>query len=311
MEIKTLEQKILEKLVLESIIEQRRARRWKIFFRFTWLIIIALILIIAFADRSDVGSGGKQVAVINLDGAISQENKTYDTISKGLQDAMENKDVIAVVIKANSPGGSPVYSNMLYDEIKRLRAKYPKKPIDVVVEEVCASGCYYIAAAANNIYANQASIVGSIGVIYTGFGLTGLIDKIGVDNRLLISGRDKAMGYPFTPVNAEQQKMQQQMLDEIHQQFITAVKDGRGKRLANESGVFTGRYWIGQDAKTLGLIDGYQTVDSLARDVYKTDNIVDYTPDSDPMEKIAKKFGVEIVDGAKQAINSAEFASFK
>ncbi len=310
MEIKTFEQKIIEKLVLESIKEQRLARRWKIFFRIIWLIIIGAILFLAFAGNSDIKSG-KQVAVINLNGVINQDNNTYDTVSRGLNSAMKNKDVVAVVIRANSPGGSPVYSNMIYDEIKRLRAKYPKKPIDVVVEEVCASGCYYLAAAANNIYANPASIVGSIGVIYAGFGMTGLINKLGIDNRLLVAGQNKAMGYPFVPVNLEQQKMQQIMLNEIHQQFILAVKEGRGNRLSTESSIFSGRYWIGQEAKNLGLIDGYQTVDSLARDVYKTDNVVDYTPNSDPMEKIAKKFGVELVDGAKQAVSNTEFASFR
>ena len=223
---------------------------------------------------------------------------------------MENKDTIGVIIRANSPGGSPVYSNMAYNEILRLKKLHPKKPVDVVIEEVCASGCYYIAAAADKIYANPSSIVGSIGVIYTGFGLNNLMDKIGVDSRLIISGKNKAMGYPFIPANKEQNNMQQQMLDKIHTQFIQAVKNGRGNRLSNDPDLFSGRYWIGEEAKGLGLIDGFASVDSLARDQFKTDNIVDYTPDSDPVERIAKKLGVSFIDSAKQTLELGQFGKF-
>lgn len=298
-----LEQKVLETLVLESIKEQRRARRWKIFFRIIWLIIIATGIFFLCNGKEKVEKkSGKQIAVVSLHGVINDENKTYENLSKGLEDALKDKDTIAVIIRANSPGGSPVYSNMAYNEILRLRKKYPNKPIDVVVEEVCASGCYYIASAADKIYANPSSIVGSIGVIYTGFGLTGLMDKIGVDSRLVISGRNKAMGYPFIPPNKEQESMQQAMMDQIHQQFITAVKNGRGKRLSDDPDLFSGRYWIGEDSVKLGLIDGFQSVDGLARDQYKSENIVDFTPEQDPLDKISKKLGVGLVDSAKQAV---------
>lgn len=311
MDTKNLEQQVLEKLVLETIKEQRSSRRWKIFFRLIWLVIIAGIVYAAMGGRENPSSKeGKVVAVINLRGAINEENKTYQILHEGLTDALKDKDVIAVIIRANSPGGSPVYSNMAYDEILRLRKLYPKKPVNVVVEEVCASGCYYIASAADKIYANPSSIVGSIGVIYTGFGLTGMIDKLGIDSRLLISGKNKAMGYPLIPENKEQTAMQQQMLDQVHQQFITAVKNGRGSRMSNDPDLFSGRYWIGEDAKKLGLIDGFATVDSLAREQYKSDNIVDYTPEQDPIDRISKKLGVGLADSAKQAVSTAMIGSF-
>lgn len=311
MDAKNLEQQVLEKLVLETIKEQRSSRRWKIFFRLVWLVIIAGVVYAAMGGKDKpLSKEGKVVAVINLRGAINEENKTYQILHEGLTDALKDKDVVAVIIRANSPGGSPVYSNMAYDEILRLRKLYPKKPIDVVVEEVCASGCYYIASAADKIYANPSSIVGSIGVIYTGFGLTGMIDKLGIDSRLLISGKNKAMGYPLVPENKEQTAMQQQMLDQVHEQFITAVKNGRGSRLNDDPDLFSGRYWIGEDAKKLGLIDGFATVDSLARDQYKSENIVDYTPEQDPIDRISKKLGVSLADSAKQAVSTATIGSF-
>jgi protease-4 len=303
MDMNKFEHSIIEKLVLETVKEQRRARRWKIFFRFMWLIIIAGGLLAIFGSKDSISKKeGKQIAVVKLTGVISDENKTYEHLRDGLQDALEDKKTVAVIIRANSPGGSPVYSNMAYNEILRLRKLYPNKPINVVVEEVCASGCYYIASAANKIYANPSSIVGSIGVIYTGFGLNGLMDKIGVDSRLIISGRNKAMGYPFIPANPEQNAMQQAMMDKIHDQFTNAVKAGRGSRLHDDPDLFSGRYWIGEDGLKLGLIDGFASVDSLARDEYKSDNLVDFTPEEDPMDRIAKKLGVSMVDGAKQAV---------
>jgi|SRR6185437_4125012 len=305
------EKSTLEKVLLETIKEQRRSRRWRVFFRLVWLVIIGIILFYVFNGKSKLSAEtGKHVAVINLNGVICDENKTYEAIVDGVTDALKDKDTLGVIIRANSPGGSPVYSNMIYNEILRLRKLYPKKPVDVVIEEVCASGCYYIAAAADKIYANPSSIVGSIGVIYTGFGLNSLMDKIGVDSRLIISGRNKAMGYPFIPQNPEQNSMQQQMLDKVHMQFINAVKDGRKGKLSNDPDLFSGRYWIGEDAKPLGLVDDFASVDSLARDQFKTDNLIDYTPDSDAIDRIAKKLGVGLVDSAKQELKLSQFGKF-
>lgn len=304
------EQDTIQKVLLETIKEQRRARRWRIFFR---LLILAVIIFGGYeifgssGDSLDESKTGPQVAVVDFKGVIDGDNKNYATVIEGVTKALKDKATVAVLIRANSPGGSPVYSDILNNELTRLRKLYPKKPIDFVVEEVCASGCYYAAAAADKIYASPASIVGSIGVIYTGFGATDALKKIGVDSRLLISGKNKAMGYPFVPENKDQTVMQQQMLDEVHQQFIDAVKRGRGKILANDPDLFSGRYWIGQDALKLGLIDGYGTVASIARDQFKSENIVDFTPAQDPLDKISKKLGVGLVDSAKQAVINSGF----
>jgi protease-4 len=307
-----LEKNVMQNVLMAAIKEQRSSRRWKIFFRFVWIIIIGTLLYIFTSEKDEFHSNKPIVGVVNLNGVINKDNETYETVDEGLRYALEDKNTVAVIIKANSPGGSPVYSDMLYNEILRLRKIYPKKPINVVVEEVCASGCYYIASAADKIYSSPASIVGSIGVIYTGFGLTGLMQKIGVDSRLLISGKNKAMGYPFVEEDKNQVAMQQEMLNEVHQQFINAVKVGRGSKLnLSNPDIFSGRYWVGEQAIKLGLIDGYSTVDKLSRDIYKTDNIVDFTPEQEPFYKIAKKFGVGLADSAKQTISDGDFGSFK
>lgn len=306
------DQSIIEKVLLETVKEQRCARRWRIFFRFIYLVIIIFGIYIFNQDRLGIDNYEKQVAVVDLTGIIDGDNQTYQTISDGLKAALENKNTVAVIIRANSPGGSPVYSNMLYDEILRLRKQYPKKPIDIVMEEMCASGCYYIASAATDIYANPSSIVGSIGVIYTGFGATELIKKLGIDSRLLISGKNKAMGYPFVPANKEQEQMQQQMLDQIHNQFIAAVEKGRGKRLKLDTpDLFSGRYWIGEDALKIGLIDGYASVDSLAKDKYKTDNVVDYSEKTDSLDKLAKRLGLQAATYIEHGLNLDGFNSFR
>lgn len=301
----TWEQQTIEKVLLETVKEQRRARRWRIFFRF---LVIAIVLIGIYSamggkeELEDNSKKGPEVAVVDFKGVISDDSQNYNTVIQGVTAALKDKKTVAVIIRANSPGGSPVYSDILNQEITRLRSVYPKKLIYVVVEEVCASGCYYAAVAANKIYANPSSIVGSIGVIYTGFGATEAMKKLGVDSRLVISGKNKAMGYPFVPENKDQTAMQQTMMDEIHQLFIDAVKAGRGKKLANDSDLFTGRYWIGKDAEKLGLIDGFGSVASVARTQFKSENLVDFTPSQDPIDKISKKLGVSMVDSAKQAV---------
>jgi protease-4 len=300
------EQETIQKVLLETIKEQRRARRWRVFFRLIVLVLIGWAVYANYgSDVEDSEKTGPQVAVVDFKGVIDGDNKNYATVIKGVTEALKDKKTVAVLIRANSPGGSPVYSDILNNELTRLRKLYPNKPIDFVVEEVCASGCYYAAAAADKIYAAPASIVGSIGVIYSGFGATEAIKKLGIDSRLLISGRNKAMGYPFLPENKEQTLMQQAMLDKIHQQFIDAVKRGRGTKLSNDPDLFSGRYWIGQDAQKLGLIDGFGTVDSIARDQFKSENVVDFTPSQDALDKISKKLGVGLVDSAKQSLMSS------
>lgn len=303
------EQQTIEKVLLETVKEQRRARRWRIFFRLVFIAIIGSAIF--FANMKDeVGDTdkGPQVAVINFVGVISDDTQNYKQVIDGLHKALKDKATVGVIIRANSPGGSPVYSDILNNEITRMRQLYPNKPIVFVIDEVCASGCYYAAAAAESVYANPSSIVGSIGVIYTGFGATDAMKKLGVDSRLLISGKNKAMGYPFVPENAQQTVMQQQMLDEIHQLFINAVKQGRGNKLMESNpDLFSGRYWIGQDAVKLGLIDGFGSVASVAREQFNSENLVDFTPAEDPLDKVAKKLGVSMVDSAKNAVIEKQF----
>ena len=303
------EQQTIEKVLLETVKEQRRARRWRIFFRLVFIAIIGSAIF--FANMKDeVGDTdkGPQVAVINFVGVISDDTQNYKQVIDGLHKALKDKATVGVIIRANSPGGSPVYSDILNNEITRMRQLYPNKPIVFVIDEVCASGCYYAAAAAESIYANPSSIVGSIGVIYTGFGATDAMKKLGVDSRLLISGKNKAMGYPFVPENAQQTVMQQQMLDEIQQLFINAVKQGRGNKLMESNpDLFSGRYRIGQDAVKLGLIDGFGSVASVAREQFNSENLVDFTPAEDPLDKVAKKLGVSMVDSAKNAVIEKQF----
>lgn len=302
-----VEKQVIENLLQETLVEQRRARRWRIFFRLFWIIftLIAIFYIFVNKDKDSLTPTGPEVAVIKLTDVISYENNIYANFVEGLNSALKNKKTVGVIIRANSPGGSPVYSDLIHQEILRLQKLYPKKSIDVVIEEVCASGCYYIASATHFIYANKASIVGSIGVISPNFGFTGLMQKLGIDSRLQTAGRNKAMGYPFISVNVEQQKMHQEMLDKIHKQFIAAVKNGRGKRLNyQDAELFSGRYWIGEDALKLGLIDGFTSVNELAREKYKSENLVDYTVSEDKLDKIAKKLGLGMATSAKFMLNS-------
>ncbi len=300
------EQDTIQKVLLETIKEQRRARRWRIFFRLLIVIGVAWGFWLSYgsSEDGDETKTGPQVAVVDFKGAIDGDSKNYANVIEGVTKALKDKKTVAVLIRANSPGGSPVYSDILNNELTRLRKLYPTKPIDFVVEEVCASGCYYAAAAADKIYASPASIVGSIGVIYTGFGATEAMKKLGLESRLIISGKNKAMGFPFVAENKDQTQMQQKMLDEVHQQFIDAVKRGRGSKLAQDPDLFSGRYWLGQDAQKLGLIDGYGTVSSVAREQFKSENVVDFTPAQDTLDKLSKKFGVGLVDSAKQAVLS-------
>jgi protease-4 len=202
-----------------------------------------------------------------------------------------------VIIRANSPGGSPVLSGLAYDEIRRLRKLHPTIPVYVVVEDVCASGCYYIASAADKIFVDKASIIGSIGVLQDGFGFTGAMEKLGVERRLLTAGENKAMGDPFSPVNPKQQEIVKTLLDDIHQQFITAVKQGRGNRLKTDPDMFSGRIWIGEQGVPLGLADGLGSVRSVARDVIKADKLVDVTPEDDFTRRVARRFGVSLGEG--------------
>ncbi len=291
------ERSVLEKVALSAVEEQRRARRWGIFFKlltFGYLFFVLLIFLGLRGERPD-GLGGKHTAVVELSGVIAPNSQANaDNVIDGLQGAFKDKNTQGVILRINSPGGSPVQAGAINDEIRRLRAKYPAIPLYVVVEDICASGGYYVAAAADKIFVNKASLVGSIGVLMDGFGFTGTMSKLGVERRLLTAGENKGFMDPFSPVNPKQKAVAQQMLDEIHQQFIDVVREGRGKRLKEAPDMFSGLIWTGKKSIDLGLADDMGSVESVARDVIKAENIVDYTTHEGFADRLAKKFGAGV-----------------
>ena len=301
------ERDVLEKLAMFTVREQRARRRWGIFFKIAALLVAVFAVWAAFnytmADNETVGA---HTALININGNIEADGPgSAAVVIPALDKAFAATDSVGVILRINSPGGSPVQAGMIYDEIVRLRKANPGKPLYVVVEEMCASGGYYIAAAADKIYVNKASIVGSIGVLMDGFGFTGLMDKLGVERRLLTAGENKGFLDPFSPVSASQKDYAKQMLSDIHQQFIDAVRAGRGSRLKESPDLFSGLFWTGARSIDLGLADGYGTVDSVARDVLKQEDIVDYTQTEGLPERVLKKFGVAVGSGVGKAMVSA------
>lgn len=303
------ERAVLEKVLLATVKEQRAARRWKIFFRFVFLIIIGLIVwsMLDFSGPGTPVSTGRHTALVKLNGEISADGPaSAESINSALDSAFSDSDTAGVVLYINSPGGSPVQAGRIYDEIGRLRAKYPAKPLYVVVDEMCASGGYYVAAAADKIYVNKASIVGSIGVLMDGFGFTGLMDKLGIERRLLTAGKNKGFLDPFSPETDSQKAYAEQMLEEVHQQFIAAVKKGRGNRLKDDPDLFSGLFWTGEKSVALGLADGYGTVHSVARSVIKAPDIVDYTVKPSFPERFARRFGAAVGSAAMKTLLLAQ-----
>jgi protease-4 len=299
------ERQALEHLLLENLKETRKARRWKAVLRvLTLLVIVGALLSIFDFHLPGKGMGvEKHTALVTLEGEISSSSMANAMdINSSLLSAFENENSAGVVLRINSPGGSPVQAGMINDEIHRLRKLYPKKPFYVVVEDICASGGYYVAVAADQILVDKASLVGSIGVIMEGFGFTGLMDKLGVTRRMITSGSNKGMMDPFSKENPKQIEMVKTMIDEIHQQFITVVKEGRGDRLKEVPDLFSGRIWNGEQAVKIGLVDGYGTVDTVARDVFKAPDVLDYTLKENFAERVAKRFGAEAGAAAGKAL---------
>jgi protease IV len=288
------EREVLGKLAMAAIQEQRRARKWGIFFKlltFTYLFIV-LIMLSGWRQGGPEALAGKHTALVELNGEIAADKAaSADNIIEALQRAFKDKDTQGVILRINSPGGSPVQAGAINDEIRRLRAKYPSIPLYVVVDDICASGGYYVAAAADKIYVNKASLVGSVGVLMDGFGFTGTMSKLGVERRLLTAGENKGFLDPFSPLNPKQAAIAQKMLDEIHAQFIAVVREGRGKRLKETPDMFSGLIWTGQKSIDLGLADGLGSVESVARDVIKAENVVDYTLHEGFADRLAKRFG--------------------
>ena len=299
------ERKVLEKLALEALAEQRRARRWGIFFKllgFGYLTVV-LVLALDLGSGDKLAEGEKFTALVSLNGVIKAkgDSNAEDVISS-LQAAFEDKHTAGVILRINSPGGSPVQSGIINDEMRRLRAKHPDIPLHVVVEDVCASGGYYVAVAADKIFVDKASIVGSIGVLMDGFGFTGTMDKLGVERRLLTAGVSKGFLDPFSPENENDKAHARQMLGEIHQQFIDVVRKGRGKRLKETPEMFSGLRWSGARSIELGLVDGYGTVDSVARDVIKASEVRDFSIKQNFAEKFAKQFGAQMGESLSAAL---------
>jgi protease-4 len=292
------EREVLGKLAMAAILEQRRSRRWGIFFKvltFAYLFFI-LFMFMGWRDgRTEAALSGKHTSLVELNGEIAADKPaSADNIIQSLQEAFKDKNTQGVILRINSPGGSPVQAGLINDEIRRLRTKYPNIPLYVVVEDVCASGGYYVAAAADKIYVNKASLIGSIGVLMNGFGFTGTMQKLGVERRLLTAGDNKGFLDPFSPVDPKQAEIAKNMLAEIHRQFIAVVKQGRGKRLKETPEMFSGLIWTGQKGIEMGLADDMGSVESVARDVIKAENIVDYTIREGFADRLAKRFGAGV-----------------
>jgi protease-4 len=298
----------LEKLMFATIEEQRAARRWRAGLRLAWLAFF-IFLIWTLAYRGAPSSGDKlapHTAVIQIDGEIGpKQEASAEFIIAAAKAAFEDAGAQGVVLLINSPGGSPVQAGIVNDELKRLKAKH-KKPLYAVVEESCASAAYYIAASADRIFVDKASIVGSIGVLMEGFGFTGLMEKVGVERRLLTAGENKGFLDPFSPQTERHKQHAQQMLDQIHRQFIDVVRTGRGKRLKEAPELFSGLFWTGQQAVDLGLADALGNLDYVAREVIKAEELVDYTRRENVAEKLAKRFGASIGEGAVKALQATQ-----
>lgn len=296
---------LIEKLVLENVRQQRSQQRWSLFFRLLFFAYMGAVLWLVWPKSygESVSGTANTVAQVSIDGVIAADSDANaDDIIAALNDAFDSKSKL-ILLKINSPGGSPVQAGQVFREIRRLKKEHPKKQVVAVVTDVGASGAYYIAAAADSIYADPASIVGSIGVIMEGFGLEGTMKKLGAERRVLTAGSNKDMLDPFQPVNPQHEELVRTMLDDIHGQFIDAVKQGRGKRLKTEGHpeLFSGLFWTGDQALKLGLIDGLGSPLSVARELASTDDIVDYTYYPSRFERFLQDFGASIGSAAMAA----------
>ena len=288
------ERSVLERLAMAAIKEQRAARQWGTFFKLAFLAVVVIVigLVTGWIDGKDATVAGRHTAIVEVMGTIESDGRaSAENIIAGLQAAFKDNDTQGVIVRINSPGGSPVQAGQINDEMRRLRAKYPNTPLYAVVEDVCASGGYYIAAAADRIFVDKASMVGSIGVIIDSFGLTGTLDKLGVERRVITAGENKAFLDPFSPLSPEHKRYAQAMIDEIHAQFINAVKAGRGVRLKQSPELFSGLVWNGAKSIEIGLADALGSVESVARDVIKAELLVDYTVKEKLTDRIARRFG--------------------
>ena len=283
--------------------DRRSERRWRVFFRLAWLLLFAVVAwSLVVARGHGTVPTGPHTALIEVRGEIAAgAEASAENLFPGLKSAFEDAGSKAVVLRFNSPGGSPVQSGLINDEIRRLKALHKKK-VYAVVEETCASGAYYIAVAADEIYADKASVVGSIGVLMDSFGAVGAMEKLGIERRLITAGENKGIGDPFSPLQPKHRAYLQATIDQIHQQFIAVVREGRGKRLKETGDTFSGLFWNGEQALQNGLIDHLGSLDYVAREVIKAEEVIDYTPKENVAERLAKRFGASVGAGAVKAL---------
>jgi len=304
------ERGLIERLAGAALQEQRRARRWGIFFKFLTFAYITLILLMA-VDWKSLGESadGKHTALVEVNGVIAAGGEaSAERVTAALQAAFKDANTQGVIVRINSPGGSPVQANNIYDEMRRLRKKYPQIPLYAVAEDLCASGGYYVAAGADKIYVGKSSIVGSIGVRMDSFGVTGLMEKLGVERRLITAGENKGFLDPFLPLDGAQKRHAQALLESVHRQFIEVVREGRGKRLKETPELFSGLVWTGEQSINLGLADAVGSMDYVAREVVKAEHIVDFTQKENVAERLARRFGAGVTQALIELTQRASLA---
>ena len=303
------EKEIISRLALSALNEQKKARRWSVFFKaFFAAYMLVILMMFLFPYDPDKFIPGKHTAVIDINGVIASGNggafgstsTSAETVNSLLRKAFKDPDTAGIILRVNSPGGSAVQSGYVYDEIKRLREKYPETKVYVVMTDICASGCYYIASAADEIYADKASLVGSIGVILNGFGFVDALKALGIERRLYTAGEHKGFLDVFSPENPEEVKHVQKLLDQIHQQFISAVKDGRGDKLKDDPKIFRGLIWTGEESVELGLVDGLGDIHYVAREIIGEKDIVIYLPKRSPLETLLQGISNTLSDSVTQ-----------
>jgi len=292
------EQTLIRELTTAAMVEQRRARRWGIFFKFTFMVYLAVITLLYLPWSSLPSSGSeKHTALIDLDGVISASSQaSADRMTEGLRNAFEDENTAGVILRINSPGGSPVQSGYIYDEVRRLREIHPDVPLYAVITDICASGGYYVAAAADQIYADKASIVGSIGVISNGFGFVKSLERLGVERRLIAAGENKGFMDPFSPLKPDEVAHFRSVIKDIHEQFIGSVEAGRGERLNAQENLYGGLIWSGERSLELGLVDALGSASYVAREVVGEELLVDFTPHRAALDKLAERIGVQITN---------------
>lgn len=290
------EREAIEKLAFAAVTEQRRGRRWGIFFKSLMFVYLAVILGISLYPTFKKSMGGSDgeghTAIINITGVIAEgKEANADAIIKSLRNAVKNEDTKGIILHVNSPGGSPVQSSYIFNEIRKIKAANPEIPIYAVASDICASGCYFIASAADKIFVNPSSLIGSIGVIMDGFGFVDTMKMLGVERRLVTAGAHKALMDPFSPAKADEQKYMKGVLAQVHQQFIAAVKEGRGDRLKENEEIFSGLIWTGEQGVTIGLADAYGNDDSVATDIIGAKKRVNFTIEERLLDRLVGKMG--------------------